>query len=591
VSDAAARRAWIDACYPLSFDAATPDAETADYLADPSIAALVSFFRTKGLAALKAEDRDETWYEDWIHFQAKHGLYASLLSPRRLSSRGSDFDVRRLTRFMEVIAYFSPSHAYSLQVSFLGIFPILTGSNEALKREAVAKLEDGGLFAFAVSEKRHGSDLFANEFTVRPDGAGAWIADGDKYYIGNANAACMVSVLAQVADSAAAPTTRAPFAFVAIRPQQSPGYRNVTKIRTLGIRAAFVGSFEVRGHALPDSDLISKGRDAWDAVFRTVDLGKFLLGFGVVGMCERAMTEAVAHMRNRVLYGRPVSEMPHIRATTAIAFARLVAMKMYATRALEYLQAACREDRRYLLFNAVQKARVSTEGVKVLALLSECIGARGVEAETYFETALRDAQLVPGLEGSTHINFGLAAQFVGPYFAGPRDGDPAPVLPPVLDASPGENPYLLETRNRNAKTVRFAQPLAAYGALPPLPNVRAFVRQAEAFGRFAAGAASGHEHGSDDEVLLATGKCFSVIAYAQLVAEKCAAVSAPPPIVSLAFHALVEDLSAEALRLSAMLVTRGLPHGGLARVVRIPRTTAADFAALDESIAARYAGR
>ncbi len=585
-----------DASWPLSFDAAEPGAGAADYLVDPAIRALVSFFRTKGLAALKTEDRDETWCDDWIRFQAKHGLYASLLAPRRLSSRGSEFDVRRLTRFMEVCAYFSPSHAYSLQVAFLGIFPILTGTNEALKREAVAKLEAGGLFAFAVSEKAHGSDLFANEFTVRSDGPGAWIADGDKYYIGNANAACIVSVLAQFADAAAAATTRAPFAFVAIRPQQSPAYGNVTKIRTLGIRAAFVGSFEVRDHAFPESDFISKGRDAWDAVFRTVDLGKFLLGFGVVGMCEHAMTEAVAHLRSRILYGRPVSEMPHIRATTTVAFARLVAMKMHATRALEYLESACKEDRRYLLFNSVQKARVSTEGVKVLALLAECIGARGAESETYFETALRDAQLVPGLEGSTHINFGLAAQFVGPYFAGVRDGEGAPVPPPSIDASPGENPYLFETRNRNAKTVRFAPPLAAYDALPPLPNVRVFVRQVESFRAFATDAtdatdAAGREHGTDDEVLLAIGKCLAVIAYAQLVAEKFAAVSAPPPLVSLVFHAFVEDLAAEALKLSAMLATREMPRGGLARAVRIPRTSAAEFAAVDELVAARFAGR
>src|SRR5205823_5204351 len=112
------------------------------------------------------------------------------------------------------------------------------------------------------------------------------------------------------------------------------------------------------------------------------------LGFGSVGICERAFAEAFAHLRGRVLYGRPVTEMPHIRAATAAAFARLTAMKLYACRALDYLQAAGDRDRRYLLFNAVQKAKVSTEGVKVLGLLADCLGARGVEAETYFESAL-----------------------------------------------------------------------------------------------------------------------------------------------------------------------------------------------------------
>ena len=116
------------------------------------------FSGTRGCPALKQEDRDEAWYQDWIDYQAEHGIYASLLSPERYSSRGNRFDLRKLTRFLEVFAYFSPAHAYSLHVSFLGLFPILKSSNEPLKKEAIARLEGGGLFAFAVSEKDHGSD-------------------------------------------------------------------------------------------------------------------------------------------------------------------------------------------------------------------------------------------------------------------------------------------------------------------------------------------------------------------------------------------------------------------------------------------------
>ena len=43
---------------------------------------------------------------------------------------------------------------------------------------------------------------------------------------------------------------------------------------------------------------------------------------------------------------------PH---ATTTAYARLTAMKLYAYRAMDYLQAASADDRRYLLFNAVQK--------------------------------------------------------------------------------------------------------------------------------------------------------------------------------------------------------------------------------------------
>src|SRR5207244_9616877 len=138
----------------------------------------------------------------------------------------------------------------------------------------------------------------------------------------------------------AATTKRAPFVFFALRPREAPALRGVRKIRTHGIRTAFVGEFEVRGHTLPEGDVISQGRAAWEAVFGTVNFGKFFLGFGAVGICEHALAEAHAHLTRRAVYGKPVIDLPHIRVSTALAFARLTAMKFYAYRALDYLQAA-----------------------------------------------------------------------------------------------------------------------------------------------------------------------------------------------------------------------------------------------------------
>ena len=129
-------------------------------------------------------------------------------------------------------------------------------------------------------------------------------------------------------------------------------------------------------------------------------------------------------------------------------------MKLYAYRALDYLQAAGPDDRRYLLFNAVQKAKVSTEGVKVVALLSECVGARGFEAETYFETALREAPMIPALEGSTHINFAPDGPVRRRLLR--RPGAPARRAPPAGGSD--ENPYWLGPRDRHTEDGHVPRP-------------------------------------------------------------------------------------------------------------------------------------
>jgi len=177
-----------EAVRPRTF--ASSQASDSDvYLSDPAIQKLVEFFQAKGLLAIKEEDRRESWYSDWLTYQAAHKLYASLLSPARFSTIGASFDVLKLVRFLEVFAYFSPAHGYSLQVTFLGLSAILAGENETLKKQAVAILEAGGLLAFGVSEKHHGSDLFGNEFTAKLIGADRYVANGSKYYIGNSQIA------------------------------------------------------------------------------------------------------------------------------------------------------------------------------------------------------------------------------------------------------------------------------------------------------------------------------------------------------------------------------------------------------------------
>jgi acyl-CoA dehydrogenase len=576
------------AIHPQAFLSRQTSPDAAAYIADPAAKLLFDFFQTKGLPAIKEEDRLEQWYEDWLVYQARHQLYAQLLSPKALSSNGTQLDLLRLTRFLELFAYFSPAHGYSLQVTFLGLFPILMGDNLLLKRQAIAALEAGGLFALGVSEKDHGSDLFGNEFTVNVMPAGNLIASGSKYYIGNSNCAAMISILARRIDQPVnGRVKRPPFVLFALRPKDCESFKNNQKIRTLGVRAAFVGGFEVKDHDLPETDLIAQGRDAWDAVFGTVTLGKFFLGFGSIGICERAMEEAAAHMRRRILFGKPVIEMPHIAFASAQAYARLAAMKLYAYRALDYVHAATDADRRYLLFMAVQKAKVSTEGVKVMALLSECIGAKGFESDTYFEMALRDAQLIPGLEGSTHINLAAAAQYIPRYFA--KAGD-ASLKPPASlaagEIAPGENPYLMEARAGAVHSVTFPGYLHAYKPLAAIPNVRRFARQAKAFALLMRGGRHKRYTEAGSETSLAMGHCLATIAFGQLIAENAAHQNIAPQMISAIFHLLVADLTASAITLASLPRLSPAGRALVHRMIIVPRATVADWEFVSKRIAA-----
>jgi acyl-CoA dehydrogenase len=257
-------------------------------------------------------------------------------------------------------------------------------------------------------------------------------------------------------------------------------------------------------------------------------------------------------------------------------------MKLYAYRALDYVHAARADDRRYLLYCAVQKAKVSTEGVKVMALLSECIGAKGFESDdTFFEMALRDAQLIPGLESSAHINLGLTAQLMPRYFsrADPNVGEPKSISCGEQESI--ENAYLMEGRTSAINAIAFPPFLRGYTPLMSIPNVRLFTRQAKAFRLFLRTIHS--KRALITQTTLALGQSVATMAYGQLIAENAVRLAVAPEMVSAIFHLLMADLSASALSLASLPELGTVSRLLVRRAVVVPRTSSSDWKWVEEA--------
>ncbi len=105
------------------------------------------------------------------------------------------------------------------------------------------------------------------------------------------------------------------------------------------------------GYPITDAEILSTGRDAWDASLNTINVGKFNLGWASIGICSHAFYEAITHAAHRNLYGKYVTDFPHIQQLFTDAYTRLAAMKRFASRSVDYMRSASPEDRRYLGFN------------------------------------------------------------------------------------------------------------------------------------------------------------------------------------------------------------------------------------------------
>jgi acyl-CoA dehydrogenase len=497
----------------------------------------IAFFENKGLRRIKEDDQSMVWYEDFLTFIKEEKIFADLLTPAAYGEgeSGRRWDMWRICEFNEVLAFYGLCYWYAWQVTILGLGPIWMGENEEVKKKTAGLLAAGGVFAFGLSEKTHGADLYSTEVTLTPQADGSWLASGSKYYIGNGNCAALVSTFGRFAGSGE-------YVFFVVDPQH-PRYECVKKIDTSGVRQAYVAEYALHDYPITEAEILSRGDLAWNSSLNTVNIGKFELGCASIGICTHAFHEALNHAAGRNLYGRAVTDFPHVRRLFTEAYARLTAMKLFAWRAADYLRAASDDDRRYLLFNPVVKMKVTGQGEKVIALLHEVIAAKGYEQDTYFEMALRDIGMLPKLEGTEHVNMALIIKFVRNYFFGPVE---YPEVPRRHEA--GDDGYLFRQKTGGLAGVRFPDYRLAYRDCRAV-NVGIFGEQAELFRRLLVEAPPTADQAANIDYMLAAGQLFTLIVYGQLILENARIYQTDAALLEQIFAFLVRDFSAFALQM------------------------------------------
>src|SRR3954462_4475335 len=394
-----------------------------------ALLATIDFFESRGKATLKQQDHERTWYADFLEFVKRERIFATLLTPEAEAAGDPDkrWDTARISAFSEITGFYGLAYWYTWQVTILGLGPIWQSDNAAARRRAAELLEHGAIFAFGLSEKEHGADIYSTDMVLAPAGDGGFTATGGKYYIGNGNLAGMVSVFGRRAD------VEGPDGYVFFAADSGhPAYRLVKNVVN---SQNFVSEFRLEDYPVREEDILHTGKDAFYAALNTVNVGKFNLGFASIGICEHAFYEAIPHADGRVLYGHKVTEFPHVRQLMSDAYARLVAMKLFGERAIDYYRSAGSDDRRYLLFNPITKMKVTTEGEKVIGDLWDVIAAKGFEKDMVFEMAARDIRALPKLEGTVHVNMALVLKFMANYLFNPAD---YPLVPPRRDAADDE---------------------------------------------------------------------------------------------------------------------------------------------------------
>ena len=512
---------------PKTYRGRHPDPQTNEMLQ-----AVADWFEAKGLKSLKQDWHDRAWNHDFVDFMKSQQVLATLMTPQGYGEKAA-WNTLRNVEFAEITAFYGITYWYTFQVSMLGLGPIFNGDNEQVKRRAAQLLKDGAVFAFGLSEREHGADIYSSGMQLIPQDGGGYVARGSKYYIGNGNEAALVSTFGKNSE-----TGDYVFFVVDAKHEKYECVKNTVNAQN------YVAEFRLHDYPIGEEDILSVGQKAWDDMLNTINYCKFNLGFGSIGLCTHALYESINHAANRILYGKQVTDFPQVRRLFTDAYCRLAAMKLFSYRAVDYLRCASSEDRRYLLFNPIVKMKVTMEGEKVINELWDVIAARGFEAEPFFEIAAVEIRALPKLEGTAHVNMALIVKFMKNYLFAPVE---YPEIPHRTD--PADDSFLFhQGPARGLGEIHFHDYRLTYDRFD-LPNIEVFKAQIEGFRKLLITAGPDAQQVRDIDYMLSMGELFTLIVYGHLILEKALMEGTDTDLVNQLFDVFVRDFSVYATQL------------------------------------------
>lgn len=539
--------------------------------------ATIEWFENRGKKQLLQDDLDAVWVSDFLEFVKSEKLFATFQTPSAFADGDQNrrWDGARNAALSEILGFYGLAYWYAWQVTILGLGPIWMSANTAAKTRAAQELADGGVMAFGLSEREHGADVYSTDMLLTPSEDGTvFRANGEKYYIGNGNVAAMVSVFGRRTD------VEGPEGYVFfVADSAHPNYHldgNILRGQM------YVSHFHLDNYPVREEDILHTGVAAFEAALNTVNVGKFNLCTGSIGITEHAFFEAITHAHNRILYGNPVTDFAHVRAAFVDGYSRVVAMKQFSARAVDYFRSASLDDRRYLLFNPMTKAKVTSEGERVVGMLHDVVAAKGYEKSTYFREAATMIGTLPKLEGTVHVNVGLILKFLPNYLFSPAE---FPEIGTRDDASDDEF-YWKQGPTRGAAKVQFHDWKPVYKKHSEIPNVARFYEQAIALTELLSASAPDARQRQDLDFMLVVGHLFSLVVYGHLILEQAEITGLDADVIDQIFDFQIRDFSGYAIALHGKPSSTSEQQAWALAAVRKPVVNAERFDRVWEQVKA-----
>ena len=349
-------------------------------------------------------DEEERFPMETVEKMAKLGMMG-IYFPKQYGGAGADvlayaMAVEELAKVCGTTAVIVSAH------TSLCCAPIFENGTEEQKMKYLPDLCSGKkIGAFGLTEPNAGTDASGQQTTAVLDESGEnYILNGTKCFITNGNVAETFVVFAMTDKSLG---NKGISAFIVEK--SFPGFSTGKHEKKMGIRGSSTCDLIFEDCIVPKANLLGKEGEGFKIAMKTLDGGRIGIAAQALGLGEGAVNEAIKYTKERVQFGKRISQFQNTQFQLADMHTR-----MQAAQFLVY-SAACKKQNHepYSMDAAMAKLFAAEAASDVTRRAVQLFGGYGYTREYPVERMMRDAKITEIYEGTSEVQRMVIASHLG----------------------------------------------------------------------------------------------------------------------------------------------------------------------------------
>ena len=283
-------------------------------------------------------------------------------------------------------------------------WPIMTFGTPEQKEKYLKPIASGKkLGAFALTEPSAGTDASMQKSVAVLEGD-HYVLNGNKVFITNAGAADVFIVFAMTNKELG---TKGITAFILER--DTPGFTMGKPENKMGLRASSTCELVFDNVIIPAENRLGDEGKGFKIAMATLDGGRIGVGAQAVGIAQGAIDETIKFTKERIQFGRRISQFQNTQFTLADMQTRTDAARLLVWRAAEAEQ----QGLPYSHLAAMAKLFASETASYVTNRAVQLCGGYGYTKDYPVERMMRDAKVTEIYEGTSEVQRMVISGWMG----------------------------------------------------------------------------------------------------------------------------------------------------------------------------------